>query len=293
MGRVRKYKKVKNIGDGGRGAKSEKHDQPPSVWESERRKSVKRYHKAFDGEDAFERMLQHEARRQIRVHEESHTNSVSDKGTKKIKTVEGKKEEETMKQFKNRIRDETSKTLRDEISKMTTTAKKGKQYLIDKKLKKRGHSVINADRSEEEEGFSSRHDGHLRPSDLGGSDEFEGASTIKFGERVDQPPEFTKVAPLKLKGDGPQKIVKAPPTKHNRNHDHGDDAKKKKKTVKKQRISDVVERSRGDDGITGDAFFVNQRSGVGGAKASAAELEEMRQKVQAAYRQIRDKNRKF
>ena len=49
MGRVRKYKKVKNIDPfgGGGGAKFEKYDQPPSVWEGERKKSVKRYNKAL------------------------------------------------------------------------------------------------------------------------------------------------------------------------------------------------------------------------------------------------------
>ena len=290
MGRVRKYKKVKNVNNLGRTAKSEKHDQPPSVWESERRKSIKRYHKAFDDENAFERMLQHEARCQIQVHEESHANSASAKGTKKIKTVEGRKEDETMKQFKNRIREETSKTLRDEISKLTSTSKKGKQYLIEKKRKKSGRDSVSVSQGDYyEEGFSSRQDGYLRHSDLGGSDEFEKAPTIQFGERVDQPPEFNKVAPLKVKGDGPQKIVKAAPTKHNRNHVEHNDTKK----IKKQKISDIVEL-HSDNGQPRDPFFaVNQRTGVGGSKASAAELEDMRRKVQAAYSQMRAKNHRF
>lgn len=275
MGRVRKYKKVKNIDPfGGRGGgKSEKYDQPPSVWEGERKKSVKRYNKAFSDEIAFERMLQHEARRQIKVSKDNHATSTV--GSQKMKTVEGKKDDESMKQFKHRIREQTSKTLREEIGKMTSTAKKGKQFLIDKKNKRKGYSDrVNDDEEVFEEGFSSRQDGHLRYSDLGGTDEFDHSSKVKFGERVDKPPDFQKVAPLKLKGDGPVKVVKVAPT-----------SKKRKKN-----ISEVVE-SNNDTGFGGDAFFTTHRGG--GARASSTELDELRQKVQAAYRTMRDKRRKF
>lgn len=290
MGRVRKYKKVKNIDPfgGGGGAKSEKYDQPPSVWEGERKKSVKRYNKAFSDEDAFERMLQHEARRQIKIGEDGLVTSTA--GSKKMKTVEGKKDSESMKQFKNRIREETSKTLRQEIGKMTSTAKKGKQFLIDKKNRKKGYGErVDDDKEVFEEGFSSRQDGHLRYSDLGGADTFDHSSNVKFGERVDQPPDFHKVAPLKLKGDGPMKVVKAAPNKHNRKNEASSTATSKKR---KQNISDIVE-SNGDSGLGSDAFFSSGKSGVGGAKASAAELEDMREKVQAAYRKMRDKRHKF
>ena len=125
-----------------------------------------RYHKAFDDENAFERMLQHEARRQIK-YEESHEFCIY-KGTKKIKTVE-EEEDETMKQFKNRIREETSKTLRDEISKLTSI-KKGKTVFDRKEVQKSGRDILLSGLLRR---LQFRQDGYLRHSDLGGSDEFE------------------------------------------------------------------------------------------------------------------------
>jgi hypothetical protein len=302
MGRVRRYKKVKSVENWeSRPSTSDKHDQPPSIWEGEQRRSAKRVNKAFDDDKTFERMLQHEARRQIKVEEEKGASSTSGIGTARVKSIEGKKEDETMKEFKNRIRQETSKTLREEIGKLKASSKKSKQYLVDKKNKKKGKVTVDVDKEEYDEGFSARDDGVLRASDLGGADDWEKSDRVMFGERVDRPPEFLKVAPLKLKGDGPMKVAKHAPGKHNRNNSAGtmeesNHSNKKPKKEKKRNIADVVE-STTDEGFNGgdaDAvFFKSGKTGVGGAKASAAELEALREKVQNAYRAIRDKKRKF
>ena len=312
MGRVRRYKKVKSVENWeSRPSTSDKHDQPPSIWEGEQRRSAKRVNKAFDDDKTFERMLQHEARRQIKVEEEKGTSSTSGIGTARVKSIEGKKEDETMKEFKNRIRQETSKTLREEIGKLKSSSKKSKQYLVDKKNKKKGKVTVDVDKEEYEEGFSARDDGVLRASDLGGADDWEKSDRVMFGERVDRPPEFLKVAPLKLKGDGPIKVAKHAPGKHNRNNNnnsggamedsdhhqnHNNYSNKKPKKEKKRNISDVVESTTDEGFHGGDAdsvFFKSGKTGVGGAKASAAELEALREKVQNAYRAIRDKKRKF
>ena len=131
MGRVRKYKKVKSVdpfSNSKRGATDTKYDQPPSVWESESRKAAKRVNRAFDNEKAFERMLQHTAKRQLKIVEEHERKATGKDGTKKIKAVEAKRDDETMKQFKNRVREETRKTLKDELTKLSSTSKKKNSF---------------------------------------------------------------------------------------------------------------------------------------------------------------------
>ena len=302
MGRVRKYKKVKSVdpfSNTRKGAADTKYDQPPSIWENESKKAAKRANRNFDDEKAYERMLQHAAKKQMKV-EEDKNRYAGGGGTNKIKSVEGKKDDESMKQFKNRVREETRKTLREELSKLTSTSKKNKKFLIEKKNKKRGITSTNVDEEEIEEGFSSRSDGMLRYSDLGGSDEFRTKEKVEFGDQADRPPEFQEVGALKVKAaNGIEKISKPAPGKHSRGRAEGNFMadEKQDNNKKKRSIADVVDSSHGDDSavFNGNAFFGGARmqATVGGAKASKAEMESLRVKVQEAYRQIRDKKRKF
>ena len=314
MGRVRKYKKVKSVdpfSNAKRSVAETKYDQPPSIWEGESRKAAKRANYAFDNEKAFERMLQHAAKRQLKIEEDNGRQATGKDGAKKIKAVEAKRDDETMKQFKNRVREETRKTLKDELTKLTSTSKKKKQFLKDKKMKKKGIELADVGDDEVEEGFSSRSDGVLRYSDTGGTDEFRTTETVTgIIEQGDRPPEFHEVGALKVKAkDGMTKIAKPAPGKHNKgkkveaSRGWGDDAeeqdeegsKKSKKKKKKRSITDIVDSSAGDDSAMGGTFFGGGavRTTVGGAKASKAEMESLRAKVISSYREMRNKKRKF
>ena len=162
-------------------------------------------------------------------------------------------------------------------------------------MKKKGIELGNLD-EEVEEGFSSRSDGHLRYSDKGGKDEFRTTEKFAFGEQADQPPEFHEVGALKLKtSDGLTKILKHAPGKHDKtSHGFGNGGHERKNT-KKRSISDIVDSSAGDDSTVGGSFFGGRaaKTTVGGAKASKAEMEHLREKVISTYREIRDKKRKF
>ncbi len=303
MGRVRKYKKVKSVdpfSNVKRNNADTKYDQPPSVWENESRKAASRANRAFHDEKAFERMLQHTAKRQLKIEEEQERKASGKEGTKKIKAVEAKRDDETMKQFKNRVREETRKTLNDELIKLTSTSKKKKQFLKDRKMKKKGIERVDME-DEVEEGFSSRSDGVLRYSDKGGADEFRTTEAVAFGEQADRPPDFHDVGALKVKAkDGVTNVVKlAPGKKHGssagvmREGGWGDSKGRAKK--KKRSIADIVDSSLGDDSAGGGRFFGGgaARTTVGGAKASKAEMESLREKVISSYREMRDKKRKF
>ena len=97
MGRVRKYKKVKSVdpfSNAKRSVADTKYDQPPSIWEGESRKAAKRANYAFDNEKAFERMLQHAAKRQLKIEEDNGRQATGKDGAKKIKAVEAKRDDE-------------------------------------------------------------------------------------------------------------------------------------------------------------------------------------------------------
>ena len=202
MGRVRRYKKFKACDPFSKQAKTTvsaadlDHDEPPDIYEDSVKKAHKKRMQRFRDEDLMERQLQKEALREER---EELNKKPSEKNKANSKKLEGRKEGETMKQFKTRIRLDTRTALRDELKGLTKTSKKNKDFLLTKKYKKKGVERFDINEELIEDGFSSRDDGRLRQSDLGGSDEFEAAESLAFGARMDRPPEFRGVDPLKRK----------------------------------------------------------------------------------------------
>ena len=288
MGRVRRYKKFKACDPFSKQSKSTvsaadlDHDEPPDIYEDSVKKAHKKRMSRFRDEDLMERQLQKEAMRAERVEQNK-------KPSEKVnsKKLEGRKEGETMKQFKTRIRTDTRTALRDELKGLTKTSKKNKEFLLTKKYKKRGIERFDINEELIEDGFSSRDDGSLRQSDLGGKDEFEAAENLAFGARMDRPPEFKGVDPLKRKNmdgsteemqlsqrmqqrkpkvekrrgpwadSGPSfgvdddEAAPAPapaPTDSDDDYDDRGNLKKKKRKGKKRNICDIMGDSGGGDG---------------------------------------------
>jgi hypothetical protein len=349
MGRVRRYKKLKSVDPfnrkGSGNASSGKFNEPPNIFEDGIKRKNKKLRKQFDDPDENERQLQKEAIRDMKLktgvkglgtmgntsmkglreaalQKQQSSLSKKDRADKKDEGFfDSKRENETMKEFKTRIRQQTKEVLRNELRSNTKTAKKNKEYFKEKLYKKRGYRPIDVNEEEFTEGFSSRSDGVLRYSDLGGKDDFDGKEERKFGERVDDVPEFKHLKSLKVKSaspSAPEGVYKAAPGKDmsDRNTDLllakelENDKKvikvKKSETVQKKKkdkrkISDIVTSNSADDSrlskydkMSPDAvlFGASRRQGVGGAKASKAEMEELRAKVQKAYKEMKDKKRK-
>lgn len=323
MGRVRRYKKFKScdpFAKNGPKVADTVHDEPVDMFEEQERRAEKRQRKREEDPEHIERMLQREAIRQLRIENEKSGGS-----TKKTKhELEGRKEDETMKQFKTRIREETRAALRSEVRKITSTAVKKKAYLTDKKFKKKGVSRFDSKEELIEEGFSSRHDGLLRESDLGGVDSFDAAEIVTFGDRMDRPPEFAGVAPLRLK-KGNSYVEKAVPSnkKHNaveekakrsrswaeangaiqeeeeREEEREEECPRKKAKRSRTSISDIVGGEDMDDDGSKSRNQGNLQFASGGktkiqtAPRKPGELERLRTQAQEAYKVMRDKKRKF
>lgn len=192
MGRVRKYKKIKACDPFAKRKKAEVdvvHDEPPEIFENKVKRDAKR--KERDWEDTgSELFLQREALRSIKLAEEQ--------AHKQEHSIEGKREDETMKAFKQRVRQETRVTLRDELKSLSSTAKNRKEKLKArtsvKKLKRRQALGEEAPIEEDLNEFSQSADGRLRPSDLGASAFFKEADHVSFGERAERPPDLKPFA---------------------------------------------------------------------------------------------------
>jgi hypothetical protein len=190
MGRVRKYKKIKAVDPASKQrayTADTTRDEPPEMYHDRVKKSLAKMNDAWGDDDKRERMIQNEARRVEKL-------EAKQKAKARVNTVEGKRDDENMKAFKERIRLETKATLIAANSKTSATAKKKKAYLTEKKLEKKTgikrRKGVNEE-DEEEEGFSHRGDGYLRASDRGGSDSFTAHDDVRFGERYEKPPEIS------------------------------------------------------------------------------------------------------
>ena len=84
--------------------------------------------------------------------------------------IEGRKADETMKQFKTRIRLERNKTLKESVTKLTKSYIKKKENLKKLNEKKKNKKLkLNKDENE----FYCSEKGQIRPSDMGGIDDFK------------------------------------------------------------------------------------------------------------------------
>ena len=184
MGRVRKYKKIKAIdpfSNKKRSGIDVKHDDPLDLFDEKKKRNRKKLDRAFDDLEHAEKMLQREAVRQLR---DVRSKNLHHKQGQNV--AEGKRPDESMKDFQHRIRNETKITLRDELLKMTKTSQKKKEHMkakkIKKKLQKQAVNGLIGGRTEEENDvinrdFNQRHDGLLRPSDLVHSNIFQSLIT--------------------------------------------------------------------------------------------------------------------
>lgn len=276
MGRVRRYKKVKACDLGGNRSKvkpastsSSSHNEPPSLFEDRARKAEQRRMKGADSEeDRKEIMLQREALRQIAQSKETKLS--------KDHALEGRKEDESMKAFKTRIRNETKKTLYEELSGRSSTSQRRKEKLkqlrTKKKEKKRESKKVDGNDNLE---FFSASDGRVRSSDRGGP-----ASFARTGDDASRPAGLS--VGLIVPADRPPTLttfkLRMPA---------------KAKIVASTFSSDSIARATGQgygrrqlglaDGIV--------HPGDGSSRSSAAEMEMLRQRVQDAYRKVKEKRK--
>ena len=189
MGRVRRYKKVKSFDPfakkerGGssspkaKGSDTSSYDEPPDVFENKKRKQQGEQ-MSWDNEEDKEVMLQREALRALRTDKKNDNAAIEKRDT-------SKRTDETMKQFKQRIRDETKVILRDELKGMTSTAKKRKLRLKERKLKRQG-------KLQKSSGGDDADDDHYS-KDGGEEDvlEFRAGEAVRFGDVAHRPPELS------------------------------------------------------------------------------------------------------
>ena len=300
MGRVRSYKKIKACDPFSKRNKREVdtvHDEPPEIHEDKALRQEKRKIRSWETADDGERELQREARRVLRETERS-KHATSQK-------VEGKREDESMRDFKTRIRQETRLALVDALKSKSATSAKRKERLKDRKLKRQGKPAREA-REDLEEGFSSSADGRLRASDLGGSDEFAGAEVRRFGDRSERPPDlkgllkFTEKPMMQKQQQQQQQQQRAPAATARRRDAGGGGSTSSAPPLakKKTHISDVL----GMDGDAGEGLMsassfgsrgglIHAGDGSGKSSATASEMEMLRTRVQEAYKKVQEKRK--
>ena len=307
MGRVRSYKKIKACDPFAKRSKREVdtvHDEPPEIYEEKARRDAKRKERPWDTDDAKERELQREARRVLR--ETERTKHVSSQ-----KKIEGKRDDESMRDFKVRIRQETRMTLKEAVTNNSATSIKRKERLKDRKLKREGKPARVA-RVDEEEGFSSAANGRLRASDMGGRDDFARPEVVRFGDRSERPPDLKNLVkfaekPMRKQQEQRRLQPAAPSAQSSSSASSSYSSAsatsssafpppKRKKTP----IAEVA-------GMDGDALhapsavgrgaagalggIIHAGDGSGKTSASFAEMAALRERVQQAYKKVQQKRR--
>ncbi|KAJ1444035.1 hypothetical protein B484DRAFT_414234 [Ochromonadaceae sp. CCMP2298] len=131
MGRVRRYKKYNKSDDPLAAARKgdAHHDEPPNLFQERTKKTNRAREDKWDDEEGRERLMQREAMRDLRLE--------SAKKLRKERTIEGQREGESAKAFKERVREETRKTLAEQVGKMSSTAKKRKERLKERSKKRK------------------------------------------------------------------------------------------------------------------------------------------------------------
>lgn len=314
MGRVSRYKKVKAVDPtshrGRNDPKASLYDEPPDLFEK-RREAKKRKERSWDNEEDRDRLLQQEALRALRLAGQSGMNV-------KRKQPDAKRPGESMKEFKSRIRQETRITLKEELKAMSSSVKKRKERLKERKQrlkqKKKGNMNEDGDLKDSEDAleFHQSADGRLRASDLGGPSSFPTSDNVRFGEQIAAPPVLNIKPKLIKKRDASEstdfslklKSKKSQQKQGNDNNDDGNDdgnddlnegedgkrVAKKSKKEKQREFENIWLQSDDTRGSGGGGGGL--KSGIlhqGGGKASADEMELLRQRAQEAYKKIKEK----
>lgn len=291
MGRVRRYKKIKAIDPFSNRSKKEtntNHDEPPELFDKKEKKKRKRKttnELDWDNEDDREILLQQQAYRDMNTNKSTTTFAKQPVITSKLKPGE------SLNKFKKRVREETKQILAKEIPKLTQSAKRRKEKLKDIKQKRKEKKLKqNGDESDDDiNPFGSRSDGFIRPSDRGDvKPYFDSDANVKFGERVERPPDLQEWAaklvaksqkkPIQLQlldqlklsstssvlSTNNKDIQKYQKEEVHDNEDEDDDEyeeQPKKKKSKKMKMSERHDLD-GDEHYTGDSslFYINRPS---------------------------------
>lgn len=289
MGRVKRYKKVKACDpfskQFNRREFDDVHDEPPDVFEDKLERSAKKA-KRLENNELFQI-------RKFSMNTDPTASSSVTSAKEEIRKIEGKREDESMKSFKKRLRQETRETLRDEIKGLTSTAQKKKQRLKERKLqRKKGKgeerlvhqrkSRNEHDNSETfEREFVSSETGMLRASDMDDAkmtfDEACG-DEVKFGERVEAPPDLR----FSFKMAGAKKIGLG------QDESEANTAGKRFAAMQQQRskVTKDLRLSATDDRIRKEGTLYDP-----GQKATGKELQATRSKVIAAYKELQKKRK--
>jgi hypothetical protein len=202
MGRVRRYKKVKSCDPFSKNFNRREidtiHDEPPNIFDDKIERLEKKARR-LENNQMFQTRKFHKLTDSSSVVSSSATSNFKEE----IKKIEGKRDDETMKAFKKRLRQQTRETLRDEIKGLTSTAQKRKLRLKERKQQRKKGVVKNNDKTGSENTprhndditlerqFGASENGTLRASDLDNAKmDFDIKDDIKFNERVEAPPDL-------------------------------------------------------------------------------------------------------
>ena len=159
-------------------------------------------------------------------------------------TFQAKNEDESMRAFNRRIKNETREVLRDDVKSQQTNDRR-KEYLKEKKKKKKGGGHFGGKSGEGEYfGNEGTHGGAVGGRRRAGSDSDEGEDDdyVHFGEQADRPPEF-KVTPKSRK-----KVVEEEEDSSNEDEDERGESEvlvpRLTYEIKGKKVNDVKENSR-------------------------------------------------
>jgi hypothetical protein len=155
--------------------------------------------------------------------------------------------------------------------------------------------------------FNQSQDGRLRPSDLGAPSHFSRQDFVRFGERVERPPDLSEFSKQlakqkeKRKKAGLSGNMSGAGTNRELEVDEDDDSDSEGNKKKKRRRSgagssmDLLINSLDGDVAVGETRRgKGAREGIihaGGGKASAHEMELLRARVQDAYKALKVKRK--
>jgi hypothetical protein len=167
MGRLKRYKKIKSFDPFAKKSKAAlpvvgkvtKYELSPDEIENKRKKRDKKARGLdLNNEDDLEKFYQQEALKDLEM--AKNAESIE----KKLKKIEDKRDDETQREFKMRLRQETRETLRDEFKKSSSTAMKRKERLKIRKMKRDGKRV-NSKRSGGGDGDDDDDDNEVDPNE--------------------------------------------------------------------------------------------------------------------------------
>eukprot|EP01038_Epipyxis_sp_PR26KG_P011487 gene11487-15386_t len=271
MGRVRRYKKFKacdpfSKNHGKKDVVDDNHDEPPDSFEQRALKKQK-LRESWNTEEKQELLLQREALRSLKTTDE-----------KKIKKIEPKGVNESLRDFKKRIREETRQTLNEELGKLSTTAIKRKEKLKErnkaKKLKKKNpnhaeesfdeevvefnlsksHRLQNAEYDSEDDDRQANL--HKRSLNYGkASSSFPGLEAVPFGETASRPPDlkqFTNKFTKMISHNNQNQVMNRKQLTSNDKLERNDDNEEENNeifTKKKRKREAYRDDMDGDDGL--------------------------------------------